>query len=122
VFQDAGGKIKLSYDFLMRAEDSTGAYGANTVTCKQPSKYFSLDKLRAGPRPDTVTVEVAYADHDIVRTACGKGFPRPAEVFGEPAAGDAFVPAGSEKNARFVIDLMTRKAAPEPEAAKAAPR
>jgi hypothetical protein len=122
VFRDSGGNIKLSYDFLMRAEDSTGAYGANTVTCKQPSKYFSLDRLRAGPRPDTVTVEVAYADHDIVRTACEKGFPRPAEVFGEPAPGEAFVPDGNQKNARFVVDLMTRKAAPEPEAAKAAPR
>jgi hypothetical protein len=113
--------IKLAYDFLMTAEDATGAFGSNTVTCKETSKYFSLDGLRAGPRPDTVAVDAAYADGDTVRTACAQGFPRPAEVFGKLVPGDAYVPDGYEKNATFVIDLVTRKAVAEPAAGTAAP-
>ncbi|QWG22617.1 hypothetical protein KMZ93_22075 [Bradyrhizobium sediminis] len=40
------------------------------------------------------------------------------EVFGELARGDANVPEGYEKNARFVLDLVTRKVVPEAETAK----
>ena len=113
--------IRLAYDFLITAEDTTGAYGSNTVTCKEPWKYFSLDHLRAGPRPNTVEVDAAYADGDTVRTACAQGFPHAAEVFRKLAPGDAYVPEGYEKNATLVIDLMTRKAEPKAAAGTAAP-
>ena len=112
--------IKLSLDFFVTAEDSSGAHGANTVSCGKRSKYFSLSKLGAGPRPGTVAVDIAYADAATIRTACGKGFPKPKEVFGELARGDAYVPDGFEKNARFVIDMMTRKVVPEAVFGKAA--
>ena len=111
--REAGRNIKLALDFLITAEDSTGAYGANTVNCKELYKYFGLSKLAPGPRPETVSVEVAYADGDTIRTACGSGFPRPKEVFGELLPGEAYVPAGYEKNAKFIIDLVTRKAVPQ---------
>ena len=118
--QDFSSGIKLSFDFFVTAADSSGAYGSNTVNCKERSSYFSLAKLGAGPRPGTVAVDIAHADADTIRTACGKGFPKPKEVFGELAPGDAYVPEGHEKNARFVVDLVTRKIVPEAEFGKRA--
>ena len=117
--QDFSKGIKLSFDFFLTAEDSSGAYGSNTVSCKEPTKYFGLAKPGAGPRPGTVAVDITYADRDTIRTACGKGFPKPKEVFGELSPGEAYVPAGFEKNARFVVDLVTRKVVPEAEFGKA---
>jgi hypothetical protein len=110
--RDAAGHISLALDMLLTAEDSNGAYGANVVTCAESSKYFELSKLAAGPRPDTVTVEASYADTEIVRTACGKGFPKPQETFGELAKGEAYVPAGYQKRGKVVIDIVRRKAEP----------
>lgn len=87
--------------------------GANVVTCKKkPPKYFELSKLGAGPRKETVAFDATLADADIFRTACGKGFPKPKEIFGTLAKGDAFVPPGHEKKRRVVIDLVTRKVVP----------
>jgi hypothetical protein len=120
--QDFSKGIKLSFDFFVTAEDSSGAYGSNTVSCKKRSKYFSLAKLGAGPRPDTVAVTIDYADSDTIKTACRRGFPRPKEVFGKLARGEAYVPEGFEKQGRFVVDLVTRKVVPEAEAGKPASR
>ncbi len=117
--RDRGGEISLSHDFLLTAEDSVGAYGANTVTCKESSKYFGVSKLRAGPRPQTVTAKLDYADAGIIRTACGKGFPRPKKLFGKLSRGEAYVPPGYEKKGNFVIDLVTRKIEAEAAAGKA---
>jgi hypothetical protein len=108
-----GKGLETSFDFLLNATDSSGAYGANTVTCKEGPKNFGVSKLAAGPRPMTVTVEVDYADAATIRAACSKKFPRPKETFGKLARGEAFVPAGYEKKAKFVIDLATRAVAPE---------
>jgi hypothetical protein len=119
--RDYGGEISLAPDFLLSAEDSVGAYGANTVTCKDPSKYFGVSKLSAGPRPRTVAIKLDYADAATIKTACGKGFPKPKKLFGKLSRGEAYVPTGYEKKGNFVIDLVTRKV--EAEAAKpAAPR
>ncbi len=113
-FTRAAGKgIGISHDVLLEATDSTGAHGANVVTCKAaPPKYFELSKLGAGPRKETVAFDATLADADIFRTACGKGFPKPKEIFGTLAKGDAFVPPGHEKKRRVVIDLVTRKVVP----------
>jgi hypothetical protein len=105
-------EISIALDFLMTAEDSTGAWGANTVTCKEGPKYFGVSKLAAGPRPMTVTVNVDYADAATIRAACGKKFPKPKETFGKLSKGEAYVPAGYAKKGKFVIDLGTRKVAP----------
>jgi hypothetical protein len=105
----------------VRAEDATGAYGSNVVDCKETSVYFGLAKLGAGPgrdTRDTVAVDIAHADKDTIATACTKGFPRPKEIFGELGPGEAYVPPGHEKKARFVIDLQTSKAVPEAEFGK----
>ena len=111
--RDYGKGISISQDFLLEATDSTGAHGANVVTCKEPPpKYFGVSKLGAGPRSETVAVSVDYADEATISTACGKGFPRPKEIFGTLAPGDAWVPPGREKKERFIIDLVTRKVAP----------
>lgn len=111
--QDYSKRISISHDFLMTAEDSTSAYGANVVTCKEPApKYFGVAKLGAGPRPETVAVTVDYADAATIKTACAKGFPKPKETFGTLAPGDAWVPPGREKKGRFIIDLVTRKVVP----------
>jgi hypothetical protein len=111
--RDYGKGIGIKYDFLLTATDSTGAYGSNVVTCKKkPPKYFELSKLAAGPRKETVTFDATFADADAFRTACGKGFPRPKEIFGTLAKGDAWVPPGHEKNGRVIIDLATRKVVP----------
>lgn len=111
--RDFSKGIGLSLDFLITAEDTFGAHGANTVDCKEASKYFGLSKLGAGPRPETVSVAIAYADGETIRTACGNGFPRPKETYGELAPGEAYVPRGYEKNGNFIIDLATRKIAPK---------
>ena len=112
------GDISLSPDFLLTAVDSTGAHGANTVTCKERLKYFGISKLSAGPRPQTVAVKLGYADAGTIRTACGKGFPRPKKLFGKLSRGEAYVPPGYEKKGNFVIDLGTRKVEAEAAAGK----
>lgn len=110
--RDYGKGVSIKHDFLLRATDSSGAYGANVVTCKKkPPKYFELSKLGAGPRKETVAFDATWADADVLKTACGKGFPK-KEVFGTLAKGDAFVPQGYEKKGRVIIDLATRKVVP----------
>ena len=116
--RDFSRTIGVSPNFFARATDSTGAYGSNVVDCKETSAYFGLAKLGPGPRPDTVTVDIAHADKETIQTACTKGFPRPKEIFGELRPGEAYVPPGHEKTTRFVIDLTTSKAVPESEFGK----
>jgi hypothetical protein len=110
---DPGKGLETSFDFLLNATDTTGAYGANVVTCKEGQKYFGVSKLAAGPRPMTVTVEVEYADAATIRAACSKKFPKPKEVFGKLSKGEAYVPDGYAKKVRFIIDFTTRKVAPQ---------
>jgi len=111
--RDYGKGISISQKFLLTATDSTGAYGSNVVTCKKKQpKYFKLSKLGAGPRRETVAVDASYADAETTKTACVGGFPRPKEVFGKLAKGDAYVPPGREKKGRIIIDLVTRKVLP----------
>ncbi|MDH2384559.1 hypothetical protein [Bradyrhizobium sp. CER78] len=107
-----GKRIEITPDFLLRAEDAVSAYGANVVTCNEGPKYFGLSNLAAGPRRNTVAVDVDYADDEIIRTACGEGFPKSKELYYDLQAGEAFVPEGSERKKRFIIDLVTGKAAP----------
>jgi hypothetical protein len=116
--RDFNKTINVSLNYYVTAEDAVGAYGSNVVECKETSKYFGFAKLGAGPGRDTVTVEIAHADKETIATACGKGFPRPKEIFGEPGPGEAYVPPGHEKKARFVIDLTNSKAVPEAEFGK----
>jgi len=120
--RDSSGEISLSPDFLLTAEDSVGAFGANTVICKEASKYFGVSKLSAGPRPRTVAIKLDYADAATIKTACGKGFPRPKKTFGKLARGEAYVPTGYAKSGNFVIDLVTRKVEAAATAKPAAPR
>jgi hypothetical protein len=110
---DAGSRISLAPEILMTAEDANGAYGANVVTCTERQKYFEVSKLANGPKPATVIVDASYADAALITTACNKGFPKPEEAFGDLAPGDAFMPSGREKTGKFVIDLVTRKVAPQ---------
>jgi len=113
VFATKPGKgIDISFDFLVRAEDTVGAYGSNVVTCNEGPKYFGLSNLAAGRQPNTVAVDIDYADEETIRTACGAGFPKPEELYYDLAPGEAFVPPGYEKKKRFTIDLSTRKVAP----------
>jgi hypothetical protein len=66
------------------------------------------------PQAGTVAIEIAYADSATTRTACSKGFLRPKEVYGELAPGEAYVPGGREKAARFIVNLATRELVPAP--------
>jgi len=111
--QDYGRAVSISPDFLLTAEDSSAAHGANVVTCKERQTYFELSDIKPGPRPQTVSVKASHADAETITTACGKGFPKPREVFGELSPGDAYVPDGYEKHGEFVIDLVTRKVEPK---------
>lgn len=111
--RDYGKGIGIKYDFLLRAVDSTGAYGANVVTCKKkPPAWFALSGLIVSQRPATVAIEASWADAEIFKTACGKGFPKPKDAVGTLAKGDAYVPAGSEKKGLVLIDLAKRKVLP----------
>lgn len=101
--------ITMSLDFLVEAENLVGAYGSNVVDCYGQPKYFDLSKLSAGAAPNTVTVEVSYADADTIHAACGKGFPKPAETSGELGPGEAYVPEGYEKQGKMTVDLVSRK-------------
>ena len=111
--RDFSGTIDVSLNYFVTGEDAVSAYGANVVECKETSKYFGFAKLGAGPTRDTVTVEIAHADKETIDTACGKGFPKPKEIFGELGAGEAYVPQGFEKKTRFVIDLTSSEAVPQ---------
>ena len=111
--QDYSRNVGISPDFLITAADSIRAYGANVVSCKERSKYFEVSDIKAGPRPQTVTVMVRHADASTIRKACRKGFPRPKEVFGKLSRGEAYVPDGYEKRGKFIIDLVTRKVTPQ---------
>ena len=106
-------RISISLDVLLSAEDSEGAYGANTVTCKDQFKAFDISKIALGPQPKTVTVEADYADAGIIKTACGKGFPKPPEAISEPPPGDAYVGEDHQTSGKLIIDLVTRKVAPQ---------
>ena len=110
---DAGGRISLAPEILMTAEDTNGAYGSNVVTCTERMKYFEASKLAAGPKPATVIVDASYADAELIAKACNKSFPKPEEAFGDLQPGDAFMASGREKEGKFVIDLVTRKIAPQ---------
>jgi hypothetical protein len=110
---DAGGRIGLSPDMLLMAEDATGAYGTNVVTCTDHLKYFEVSKLAAGPRPGTVIVDTTYADAELIAAVCRKDYPKPAEAIGLLATGDAYVPTGRESSGTFIIDLATRKVTPQ---------
>ncbi|MHC2433120.1 hypothetical protein ACVMB0_000495 [Bradyrhizobium sp. USDA 4451] len=108
----SGRRIEITPDFLLRAEDAVSAYGSNVVMCNEGPKYFGLSNLAVGPRRNTVAVDVDHADDETVRTACGAGFAKPKELFHDVLPGEAFVPEGNEKKKRFIIDLVTGKAAP----------
>ncbi|MHC2337526.1 hypothetical protein [Bradyrhizobium sp. USDA 4454] len=108
----SGKRIEIAPDFLLRAEDAVSAYGSNVVMCNEGPKYFGLSNLAAGPRRNTVAVDVDYADDETIRTACGAGFAKPKELFHDLLPGEAFVPEGNEKKRRFIIDLVTGNAAP----------
>jgi len=111
--QDYSKDIGISSDFLLTAENSTGAYGANVVTCKERSKYFEVSDIKPGPRPQTVSVKASYADAATIKKACAKGFPRPKQIFGKLTPGEAYVPDGYAKRGTFTIDLVTRKVTPQ---------
>ena len=103
--------IGLSVDMLLRAEESSGAFGANTVTCKErPPRYFEFDKLKAGPRPMAVSVEASWADAETFRTACGKGFASssPEAIRRAAVPGDA-LDAGRSHDARDGGDRSSRR-------------
>jgi hypothetical protein len=108
----SGKRVEIAPDFLMRAEDAISAYGSNIVMCNEGPKYFGISNLAAGPRRNTVAVDVDYADDETIRTACGAGFPKPQDLSHDLLPGEAFVPEGFEKKKRFTIDLVTGKAAP----------
>jgi hypothetical protein len=111
--RDFDGSVSMALDFLLTGEDDIGAFGANVVTCKQGPKTFGVSKLRAGAQPRTVSAEISFADTETIRTACGKGFPKPKETFGKLSPGEAYVPEGFEKHGRRTIDLVTRQIVPE---------
>jgi len=112
--EGADKQIRISMDALLSAEDSEGAYGANTVTCKSDQfKVFDIENLAAGPRPMTVTVDTIYADAAIIKTACGRGLTKPLGALGDLPPGDAYVPEGHGKHGKLVIDLATRKVVPQ---------
>jgi hypothetical protein len=112
--QEPSKRVGMTHEFLLAAEDANGAYSSNVVTCNEtPRKYFDVTKLRVGPRPGKVAVNASFADAETVRTACGKGFPMPDEVFGTLIPGNAYVPSGFERTRTFIIDLATRKIAPQ---------
>ncbi|MBR1238348.1 hypothetical protein [Bradyrhizobium sp. AUGA SZCCT0182] len=111
--QDYSRNVSISPDFLVTAVDSIRAYGANVVTCKERSKYFEISDIKAGPRPQTVTVTVSHADANTIRKACRKGFPKPKAIFGKLSRGEAYVPEGYEKRGKLIIDLVTRKVTPQ---------
>ncbi|MCC8966623.1 hypothetical protein H8A95_30910 [Bradyrhizobium sp. Pear76] len=110
--RESGKRIEIAPDFLLRAEDAVSAYGSNVVMCNEGPKNFGLSNLAAGPRRNTVAVDVDYADDETIRTACGEGFPKPQELYHDLLPGEAFVPPANEKKKRFTIDLVTGKAAP----------
>ncbi|WP_315718938.1 MULTISPECIES: hypothetical protein [unclassified Bradyrhizobium] len=102
-------RIEMSYDFLLTASDSTGAYTSNVVTCSEQFKYFGLSKLAAGPRPGTVVAQADYADRDTITKACAKGFPIPKDAQDyEIAPGEAFVPNPYVKSGSVLIDIFRR--------------
>ena len=56
-----------------------------------------------------MSVKASYADAETIKKACGRGFPKPKQIFGKLSPGDAYVPDGYEKRGTFAIDLVTRK-------------
>ena len=113
--RDFSKTIGTSLNFFVTGQDDVGAYGANVVTCKDTSKYFGFSKLGPGPARETVTVDIAHADKELIEAACSKRLPPPKETYRDPGAGEAYVAEGREKNARFVIELTTSRAVPETE-------
>jgi len=57
----------------------------------------------------TVSVDASFADAETFRTACGKGFAKPAEAVADLVPGDAWMPDDRIKKGKVVVDLATRK-------------
>ncbi|GLH79036.1 hypothetical protein SSBR45G_39450 [Bradyrhizobium sp. SSBR45G] len=105
----SGGSFNMSYDFLLQAEDTTGAYTSYVVTCSEQFKYFGLSKLALGPRPGTVIAKVDYADRATIEKACAKDFPIPKDAEDHKLSeGEAYVPAPNAKRGSVLIDISTR--------------
>jgi hypothetical protein len=111
--QDYSKAIKLNFDTLIAAEDSTLAYGVNSVDCESTTKYFGFSKLGLGPQSDTISLEITYADSASIREACRPGAPLPKGAVQKPAPGTAFISENAEKTSRFVFDLGSRELTPE---------
>ena len=100
--RDYGKGIGIRYDFLLRATNSTGASGANVVTCKKkPPKYFELSKLAAGPRKETVAFDASWADADIDQDRLRQGLSQAEGSFRHARQGRCVCAAGfREEGAR----------------------
>ena len=111
--QDFSKAIKLSTDTLISAEDSTGAYGVNSVDCKATAEYFGFSKLGVGPQSDTLSLEMVFADSTTIREACRPGSPIPPSAIDSPRVGTAYIAQGAERTSKFIFDLGSRELTPE---------
>jgi hypothetical protein len=108
-FARDGKGIGIKTDKLLETVGSENSNIFRGVACaEKPPQYFQYSTPSAGPRPGTIAVDVAYADAEIIKIACDKGFPKSKGQFFKKAQ----VPDGKEKKGRLLIDLITGKVLP----------
>jgi tetratricopeptide (TPR) repeat protein len=78
------------------------------VDCSKRVVYLEVSKLRAGPKPQTLLMDVRYADNDIIQAACASGGYKPANHDQAPK-GSVFLAPGEAKSEPFVYDIQSRE-------------
>lgn len=109
--QAIDGEVRTSSDVLLRAIDSTGAWGAIRVECEASLALFDISSPKEGPAPNTVLVQARYADVDLIRKACAPNHVPPTNIVDGAPSDMVFINEDEVQEGQFIVDLATRKLA-----------
>lgn len=102
-----GSTYALSGRALITGRDSDANYGAQLVGCGNHIEYFDFGNLRAGAQPNTIAMDVTYADAPLIAAACAPDAPPVKEAFTSAPKGSALLDSAKALTARYVYHTDT---------------
>jgi hypothetical protein len=102
-----GSTYALTGRALITGRDSDGNYGAQLVGCGNRIEYFDFGNLRAGTLPNTIAMDVTYADAPLIAAACAADAPPVKEAFTSAPTGSALLASAAALTARYVYHTDT---------------
>jgi hypothetical protein len=103
----AGNTYALSGRVLITGRDSEGNYGAQLVGCGNRMEYFDFGNLRPGAQPNTIAIDLTYADAPLIAAACAPDAPPVKEAFTSAPTGSALLDSAKALTARYVYHTDT---------------